>query len=353
MTATRTGSAAVGAAPCGSKRAGGPRRQRGVAVVTALLLTALSVTLVTGIFWQQQILVRGMEGQRLRLQGKLIVRAALDAACLALREAAAQSNVTTLDGAWTAPLMEDGLERYLGQGAAQGAEQGQGGGETAEERRAARDWSGRAAGDGGSDRLTQRIFDAQSRFNLRNLASPKGVDSFQTAAFARLLASLTLDSRLAYRIAEAIAPRGGAVSAPASGEQMEIQQLDDLRAVPGLGPATLERLRDFVTVLPEPTAINVNTASAEVLTSVANLSLQDARALVAQRRQAYFTDASNFALRLNNKETLEGVNYQVSSDYFLVDSSLTLDRSNLRTQALIRRRAKLGPGAALVWLRED
>jgi general secretion pathway protein K len=64
-------------------------RERGVAVVTALLLTALSVTLVTGIFWQQQVLVRGIEGQRLRLQGKLIARAALDAARLTLLVGAA------------------------------------------------------------------------------------------------------------------------------------------------------------------------------------------------------------------------------------------------------------------------
>src|SRR3954471_15336070 len=113
--------------------------QRGVAVVTALLLTALSVTLVTGIFWQQQILVRGMEGQRLHLQGKLIARAALDAARLTLLAAAAQGNVTTLDGDWTTPLEERRLERFLGPDAEQGG------------------W------------LSQHIVDAQGRFNLRNL----------------------------------------------------------------------------------------------------------------------------------------------------------------------------------------
>jgi general secretion pathway protein K len=288
--------------------------QRGVAVVTALLLTALSVTLVTGIFWQQQVLVRGIEGQRLHLQGKLIARAAVDAARLTLLEAAAQGSVTTLDGDWAAPLLEERLDRFLGQDPAQDWEQG--------------------------GRLAQHIVDAQGCFNLRNLAGANGIDLFQVTAFSRLLAALKLDAGLAFRIGEAIVK---------SQRELEIRQLDDLRAVPGMSAEVLERLRDFVVVLPVPTPVNVNTASAEVLTSVVNFSLQDARELIARRRQAHFKGPSDFAFRLNDKETLEGVNYQVSSDYFLVYSTLTLARATLRTQALIRRSGD----AALVWMRED
>lgn len=289
----------------------GRRRQRGVAVVTALLLTALSVTLVTGIFWRQQILVRGMEGQRLHLQGKLIARAALDAARLTLLDAARQGNVTTLDGDWTTPLLERRLDRFLGQ-----------------------------EGEQGDGELAQHIVDAQGCFNLRNLAGANGVDLFQATAFARLLAALKLDQGMAYRIAEAIVK---------AQKELEIEQLDDLRAVPGVSADALERLREFVVILPAPTAINVNTASPEVLTSVVDFSLQDARALVARRRQAHFKGASDFAFRLNDKQTLEGVNYQVSSDYFVVHSMLTLARATLRTRALIRR----GGDASLLWIREE
>ena len=280
-------------------------RQRGVAVVTAMLVTALAVTLVTGVFWQQQQLVRGMEGQRLRLQGRLIVRSALDAACLALREADAQGGVAAPDGAWQAPLAE--------------------------------------ALDG---TLTQRIEDAQSRFNLRNLAPGGRINLFQVSAFERLLSALRLDPALAYRAAEAMS--GGA-------RMLEPQRLEDLASQREFTPAALERLRDFVVLLPEPTAVNVNTASAEVLTSVANFSLQDARRLVELRRKAWFKDGADFAMRLNDKETLEGVDYQVSSSYFLVRSRLRLERAQLDTQALVQRR---GGGAArittaLLWLRDD
>ena len=40
-------------------------RQRGVAVVTALLLTTLAVSIVGSLFWMQQVQVRSMENQRL------------------------------------------------------------------------------------------------------------------------------------------------------------------------------------------------------------------------------------------------------------------------------------------------
>lgn len=284
-------------------------RQRGVAVVTALLVTALAVTLVTGVFWQQQLLARGMEGQRLQVQGRLIVRAAVDAACLALREADAQSGVTLSDGAWSAPPLPLPLP------------------------------------DVPDAALTQRIEDAQARFNLRNLAPAGRINLFQVSAFARLLDALRVDPALAYRVAEAMS--GGA-------RVLEMQRIEDLAALREFTPAVLVRLREFVVLLPEPTAVNVNTAPAEVLTSVANLSLQDARRMVERRRQAWFKDGADFAFRLNDKETLEGVDYQVSSSYFLVRSRLRLERAHLDMQALVLRRGSAGKSAtALLWLREE
>ncbi|NCW86882.1 MAG: general secretion pathway protein GspK, partial [Oxalobacteraceae bacterium] len=62
------------------------RSQRGVAVVTALLLTTLAVTIVANLFWQQQVQVRSIENQRLQLQQQWVLRGALDWARLILRE---------------------------------------------------------------------------------------------------------------------------------------------------------------------------------------------------------------------------------------------------------------------------
>jgi len=61
-------------------------RQRGVAVITALLLTTLAITIVASLFWQQQVQVRSIENQRLQLQQQWILRGALDWAGLILQQ---------------------------------------------------------------------------------------------------------------------------------------------------------------------------------------------------------------------------------------------------------------------------
>jgi general secretion pathway protein K len=256
--------------------------QGGVAVVTALLVTALAVTLVSGMFWEQQVFVRTVEGQQQRLQASLLSRSALDELRVVLRDKGVAR--------WDLP-------------------------------------------PGGA--MSGHVIDAQSRFNLRNLNG----NPFQLAAFARLLAVLKLDAALAPAIAAAV--QGGSV-------QLAIRSCDDLLAVPGIAPDAVARLRDFVTVLPEPTAVNVNTASAEVLTTVARLSLAEAREVVVRRDHLAFRDAADFAFRLNDKETLEGVQFQVLSDYFLVSGTVQVDRVSLRTLALMRRRGE--HAAALLWI---
>lgn len=275
-------------------------RQRGVAVVTALLVTALAVTLVCDLFWRQQVLARGMEGRRLHLEARLAMRGMMDDARLALRDAAAvQGSVTVLDGGWDAP---------------------------------------RSQARPGAGMLSRAIVDAQSRFNLRNLGAGGAVNTYQLAAFARLLATVRLDPDLARPIAQAVA------------RAVAPDDIDDLLAVPGVTPSTLAQLRDYITLLPEPTAVNVNTAPPEVLTAVANLSLSEARVLAEQRRRAHFRDNGDFALRLNDRETLEGVDYHVSSNYFLVSGIVRLEQVRLETQALIRRQGK--DRAALLWMRQ-
>ncbi|MET0980983.1 MAG: type II secretion system minor pseudopilin GspK, partial [Telluria sp.] len=75
-------------------------RQRGVAVITALLLTTLAISIVASLFWQQQVEVRSMENQRLNLQTRWILRGALDWATLVLRQDAYTNKYTALTQVW-------------------------------------------------------------------------------------------------------------------------------------------------------------------------------------------------------------------------------------------------------------
>ena len=147
------------------------RRQRGVAVITALLLTTLAITIVASLFWAQQVQVRSMENQRLHLQTKWILRGALDWAGLVLRQDGRDNTYTSLDQVWATPLAETRLDQYI-------------------ERE-------RVEGEVFDATLSGSIIDATSRYNLSNLAKQRLVDPVQVAIFQRLLTNLKLDPALA------------------------------------------------------------------------------------------------------------------------------------------------------------
>jgi general secretion pathway protein K len=320
-------------------------RQRGVAIITALLLTALAITIVTSLFWQQQVQVRSMENQRLHLQTRWIVRGALDYARLILQQDGRSSSITALDGIWATPLAETRLDDYV-------------------ERE-------RVEGDNYKATLSGQISDAQSRYNLANLATGKNINPGQVAMFRRLLSGLQIDSGLAQTAAQALANSqtaappttgstsgsgigaagstansgtsagtSGTVASTGSGAQpLGFVQVDDLLSVPGFTPQIIEQLRDYVTVLPGPTYLNVNTAPAQVLAAlVDNLSLSEATSITHKRD---FRSVTDFNTLLGTSRPLaQDVGITVQSSYFLVVSHVLLDRAELDAEALLQRDAQ-------------
>ncbi len=351
-----------------------PLRQQGVAIITALLLTTLAVTIVASLFWQQQVQVRSMENQRLHLQTKWILRGALDWARLVLRQDGFDnSQYTTLTAVWNTPLAETRLDQYI-------------------ERE-------RVEGEVFDATLSGRIIDACSRYNLANLSIGRQMQPAQVRVYRRLLVALQIDPVLAERTAKAVAssappppvplpgagagggagagdanptgpgdanptgtgqvsPAGSggtpATTVAASGTEAPIalERLEDLLSIPGYTQQIVDKLRDFVIVLPEQTKVNVNTAPPEVLAAlVEGMSVSEANALVARRTQAYWRQESDFKAQLFGKEAADGT-YDVKSTYFLVLSRIRLDRAALDAEALVNR--KLGPGAqtTTVWVRQ-
>ena len=314
-------------------------RQEGVAIVTALLLTTLAITIVASLFWQQQVQVRSIENQRLQLQKQWILRGALDWTRLILREDARLSSVDNLDEPWAVPLAETRLDQYVE--------------------------NARNGSDVPDATLSGGIVDAESRFNITNLCQGGTVNPVEVAAFARLLSGAQQNPSLAQATAElmASAQSGAANNASAgdasamgdtagSARSLGIRQAEDLLAVPGFTPAALAAIRDFIVVLPVVTPINVNTASAEVLAArIDTLSLSDATALVAARQSAWFRDINDFTQRMGGKALSSGAGeVAVSTGYFLVNGQVRLDRAGMNMQALIERS---GLNTRVVWIRED
>ena len=112
----------------------------------------------------------------------------------------------------------------------------------------------------------------------------------------------------------------------------------ELALVRGFDDGVRARLRPFVTALPRFTPVNVNTASPEVLVAVVDgLSLDDARALVAQRDRVYFRILPEFFAQLPHGLSVSPKNISVSSDYFLVTMQVTIGAAQARGVALLDR----------------
>ena len=340
--------------------------QRGVAVVTALLLTTLAITIVASLFWQQQVQVRSIENQRFQLQKKWVLRGALDWARLILREDLRNTRVDHLGEPWAVTLGETQLDQYVE--------------------------NGKGDTDKSEASLSGQITDAQSRFNLNNLSAAGVPNLTEIAMFSRLLANLRMDGSLAKNVASAIASSqsksdvlgvnlGGSGEKPASSAAVssdaskasaaaatidtaestavevnpEVQfqrfsQIDDLLAVPGFTPEMLMRLKDFVAVLPFKTSINLNTASKEVLAARLNISPTDAALIVAGRDRAYFYDITDFEKRFPGKIGTSSNAVSFSTGYFFVNGKVKLSRSSLEVNALVERTPV---ATKVLWVREN
>lgn len=320
-----------------------PARQRGVAVVTALLLTTLAISIVASLFWQQQVQVRSMENQRLHLQTKWIQRGALDWASVILRQ---DYGYISLDQVWATPLAETRLDQYI-------------------ERE-------RVQGENFAATLSGQVLDASARYNLNNLARGGFRDQTQVLVLERLLTNLRLEARLARPIADFVAagqpmtqpPDPASTQAPPrTGAPMRLLRVDDLLAVQGVTPEFVERLRPFAIVLPlttETTPVNANTAPPEVLAAVLpEYSMAEANALVEQRKRAPWRDIGQLRTELRQTPGMPDAKIAVTSQYFLVQSRIRLDRAALDAESLVQRggRGTLvtpgGGGVNVIWTRQN
>jgi general secretion pathway protein K len=314
-------------------------RQRGVAVVTALLLTTLAVAIVASLFWQQQVQVRSMENQRLHFQTRWILRGGLDLVRLVLRQDFTDSRgVTRADGIWATPLAETRLDQFV-------------------ERERVQNESFDAT-------IAGQTYDAQSRYNLANLALNRYVLPAQVTVFQRLLQNLQLNPALAQAVAEQVArsqvastaPNGIAPGQPpvpnGNGQPMELVRVEDLLSISGFNQAAIEKLREFVIVLPDQAHVNVNTAPAEVLSALTDMSVSEAQTLVVSRKRAFYPSVKAFTDYLGNtgKKLVTNVEVATGSNYFLVLSRVRLDRAELVSWSLVKREPT--GKTSIVWIRE-
>lgn len=195
------------------------------------------------------------------------------------------------------------------------------------------------------------IVDQQGLFNLNNLIREGAVSLPHVRQFRRLLEVLALAPELADTLADWL-DRDSESRTANGGEDRDYQALDtgyaaanaplvdvaELALVRGFDGETRARLGPYVTALPKATAVNVNTASAEVLTAVVEgMDLSEARALVAQRERGWFRDLADFTRALAPAHTVAPQDVGVASDYFAAAVHARVGDARARAHALLAR----------------
>lgn len=197
-----------------------------------------------------------------------------------------------------------------------------------------------------------RIVDLQGLFNLNSLLADGEQGRLAQERFQRLLVALQIEPELVQAVLDWMDPDqeprfpGGAedpyylglVPGYRAANQPMISP-SELRQVQGVTPPIYRRLAPYITALPMATGINVNTAPAAVLMSLADgIGLEEAEALVAARPEDGFTSVDQFlALDVFAGRGVSADGLSVASQYFLLSATARLDRLRVPVLSVVQR----------------
>jgi general secretion pathway protein K len=306
-----------------------PRRaQRGIALVTAIMIVAIAAAIAAKIAFAHQIWFRQMENVADRGATDLLRRGALHWASVALLEDAAQNSIDHLGEPWAQGLPILPVE-------------------------------------GGAIKVS--VEDAQGRFNLNNLMQNNVKSPQDFLVFQRLLENLGLDPLLANALLDWMDPDSN-VTSPGGAEDVDyltlktpyraanqpLASVDELRLVKGFDPKTVLALLPFVTVLPAGhTTINVNTALPMVLAALAGVDPATAQRIADNRRNSPMQNLGDFTKQLPaGTPPLQNGLADVKTDFFLITLETSIGRHQRRTLALMQRSSS-SKSTNWIWFRPE
>lgn len=257
------------------------RANRGVAVITALLIMALVTTLTYSLEWDNALDLRRTIVMLNRDQAVQVAMGAESWVQSILRQDLQDTDADHLGEIWASDL--PGLPI-----------------------------------DGGE--VFGAVEDLQGRFNINNLLDADGnVDQPSFEQFQRLLNALGIDPRFAGITVDwldanqdASFPDGAEDSIyssmipPYRTANQVVSSTSELAALEGIDKATFDALLPHITALPGRQSINVNTATGPVLQSLdENITAADVEGLMSERAESGFADVqSAFASLVSTQEML-------------------------------------------------
>ena len=301
------------------------KQQAGIAVVSAMLLAALIVAIASAMVFEQQRYINRLENHFSSTQARWMSEASIHWSRAILAEDAKGGSVDHLKENWAIKLPATPYE-------------------------------------GGS--IKGYISDQQQYCNLNNLMQA-GDSAQKNAEFLRRLLSLLgskpdavdslkdwidPDSEITYPygaesdfyLTQPIPYRAG---------NQPLIEVGNLSRVQGFTQEVVSRIGQYCSVLPEPTPLNVNTASPELIgLMLPELSQFDLQTIVAARELHPFQSISEVGKLLDqSKLTLSDSQFSVGSHFFMVTSQAQFGKSTIRVEALLKRDGSGWP--QLLWKR--
>lgn len=288
-----------------------PHTQRGVALITAMLIAALAAIVAANLAWDSALDVRRTTMQLYRDQAVQVALGAESWVASILRTDLNESETDHLGEIWATQLPGLPIE----------------GGE-----------------------VFGTIEDLQGRYNVNNLIDRNGeVDEEALEQFRRLLTALGLDPRFAGLVADwldadldASFPDGAedpiytGLFPPYRTANQPLTSISELAAVEGMDKVTFDTLAPHIVALPGRTDINANTATPAVLQSLdENLSPADVEGLLAEREAAGFASVEDAFSSLVSPEVINQLTD--STNYFQLRVVVRIDTVRITLYSVLQR----------------
>ena len=290
---------------------GRARKSRGVALITAMLISALASIVAYNLAWDNALDVRRT---MVLLNHDQAVQVALGAE------------------SWVIGILHQDLE-------------------DSQTDHLAEIWATELPGlpiDGGE--VFGHVEDLQGRFNINNLIDDTGeVDPESLEQFRRLLVALELDPRFAGIAADwldanldAGFPDGAedpiytGMTPPYRSPNQALTSISELAALEGMDKQTFDALAPHVTALPGRLAINVNTATPAVLQSLDdNVSMTAVEALLSEREEGGFADIPTAFSSLVTPDVLNSLDE--ATNYFQLRVIVRIDTVRVTMYSVLLR----------------
>lgn len=194
------------------------------------------------------------------------------------------------------------------------------------------------------------IIDLQGRFNINNLIDGNGkVHQESLEQFRRLLTALAIDPRLAGIAADwldsdqdASFPDGAedpvytSLTPPYKTANQPLTSISELAALDGMDRTIFKVLAAHITALPGRTPVNVNTATAAVLQSLdEQISIADVERLIGEREESGFNDIQTSFESLVAPDVLNVLG--VSTQYFQLKVVVRIDTVRITLFSTLQR----------------